>query len=113
MYRVIRSSEQPSNAGGTVRFEGEAYGAGVSFFLVNNELRTGPALNQHPYPETWIIRIGKARITADGEIIEVGSGDIVMVSAGTLHKFKNIGSNRLDIICIHAAPRMSQEWLEE
>lgn len=113
MYRVIRSSEQPPNAAGTVRFEGEAYGAGISFFLVKNEPGTGPALHRHPYSETWIIRSGRALITADGETIEAGPGDIVVVGAGTPHKFKNIGPNRLDIICIHAAPRMSQEWLEE
>jgi hypothetical protein len=46
-----------------LQFEGEAYGSGVSFFLVN--------------------------------------------------KFKNIGADRLDIICIHASPRMIQEELEE
>jgi hypothetical protein len=73
MHRVIRSGEIEPSPGGTVTFEGEPYGSGVSFFLVNNEPGTGP----------------------------------------DLHKFKNIGTERLDIICIHASPRMIQVSLEE
>ena len=113
MYRVIRAGELPPSPGGTVRFEGEAYGSGVSFFLVNNEPGSGPDLHQHPYSETWIVRSGRARISADGEAIEVGPGDIVVVSTATPHMFKNIGAERLDIICIHASPRFIQTWLEE
>jgi mannose-6-phosphate isomerase-like protein (cupin superfamily) len=113
MYKVIRSHEVPPSPGGTVKFEGEPYGSGVSFFLVNNEPGDGPDLHRHPYSETWIVRSGKARITADGEEIEAGPGDIAVVSAATPHKFKNVGTERLDIICIHSAPRMVQEELEE
>ena len=113
MYRVIRSGEIPPSRGGTVRFEGAAYGSMVSFFLVNNKPGEGPGLHRHPYSETWIVRSGKARITADGEDIEAGPGDIVVVSAETPHKFKNIGDERLDIICIHASPEMIQEDLDE
>ena len=113
MYRVIRSGELHPSPGGTLRFEGESYGSGVSCFLVNNEPGAGPNLHRHPYSETWIVRAGKARITADGKDIEAGPGDIIVVSAETPHKFKNIGNDRLDIICIHASPRMIQEELAE
>jgi mannose-6-phosphate isomerase-like protein (cupin superfamily) len=112
MYSVIRAGELPPSPGGTVKFEGEMYGSGVSFFLVNNVPGAGPDLHKHPYSETWIIRAGKARITADGVDIEAGPGDIVAVTAETPHKFKNIGAGRLEIICIHAAPRMVQVDLE-
>jgi mannose-6-phosphate isomerase-like protein (cupin superfamily) len=112
MHRVIRSGELQPSPGGTVTFEGERYGSGVSFFLVNNEPGAGPDLHRHPYSETWIVRAGRARITAAGEEIEAGPGDIVAVGSGTPHKFKNIGTGRLDIICIHASPRMIQESLE-
>ena len=96
-----------------MKFEGEPYGSGVSFFLVNNEPGTGPDLHKHPYSETWIVRTGKARITADGEDIEAGPGDIVVVGSETPHKFKNISADRLDIICIHSSPQIIQERLEE
>jgi mannose-6-phosphate isomerase-like protein (cupin superfamily) len=59
------------------------------------------------------VRAGKARITADGEDLEAGPGDIVVVSSDTPHKFKNVGSDRLDIVCIHSSPRFIQEDLEE
>src|ERR671910_128908 len=113
MYQVIRASDQQRSPGGTLTFEGEPHGSGVSFFLVDNEPGEGPDLHRHPYSETWIVRSGNARITADGGDIEAGPGDIVVVTPLTPHKFKNLGPGRLDIICIHASPRMIQESLED
>lgn len=113
MYSVIRSGEIRPSRWDTVRFEGESYGSGVSFFLVNNEPGMGPDLHKHPYSETWIVRAGKACFTADGQEIEAGPGDILVVGPETPHKFKNIGTDRLDIICIHSSPRMIQVELEE
>lgn len=112
MYKVIRSGEIPPTPGGTVKFEGEPYGSGISFFHVNNEPGKGPDLHKHPYSETWIVRSGQVRFTADGQEIEAGPGDILVVSPETPHKFKNIGTERLEIICIHSAPRMIQVELE-
>jgi mannose-6-phosphate isomerase-like protein (cupin superfamily) len=112
MYKVIRSGEIQPTPGGTVRFEGETYGSGVSFFLVNNEPGRGPDLHKHPYSETWIVHSGKACITADGQEIVVGPGDIIVAGPETPHKFKNIGTERLEIICIHSSPRMIQVELE-
>ncbi len=86
-----------------MRFEGEPYGGGVSFFLINNEPGAGPDLHRHPYSETWIVRSGRGRFTTDGVDIEAGPGDIIVATAGTPHKFKNIGAERLVAVCIHAA----------
>lgn len=113
MHSVIRAGEIPRSSGGTLTFEGEPYGSGVSFFLVYNEPGLGPDLHRHPYPETWIVRSGHGRFTADGEDIEAGPGDILVVGAETPHKFKNAGTDRLDVICIHASPVLIQEELEE
>jgi mannose-6-phosphate isomerase-like protein (cupin superfamily) len=112
MHRVIRSGELPPSAGGTVTFESARVGSGVSFFLVNNEPGTGPDLHKHPYSETWIIRSEKATFTAEGEEIEAGPGDIVVVGEETPHKFKNTGTGRLEVVCIHASPQMIQVALE-
>jgi len=111
MHNVIRSGELEPNPGGTITFEGEPHGSGVSFFLVNSEPGAGPDLHRHPYSETWIVRSGRARFTADGEEIEAGPGDIVVVGPETPHMFKNVGDDRLEIVCIHASPRMIQEDL--
>lgn len=112
MYRLIRSGELKPSPGGTVTFEGGAYGSGVSLFLVNNEPGAGPDLHKHPYSETWVVRSGRARLTADGDDFEAGPGDMAVVGPETPHKFKNIGTERLEIICIHASSRMIQEALE-
>jgi mannose-6-phosphate isomerase-like protein (cupin superfamily) len=112
MHNVIRSGELEPSPGGTITFEGEPHGSGVSFFLVNSEPGAGPDLHRHPYSETWIVRSGRARFTADGEELEAGPGDIVVVGAETPHMFKNVGDDRLEIVCIHASPRMIQEDLK-
>jgi mannose-6-phosphate isomerase-like protein (cupin superfamily) len=112
VYRVIRSGELRPSPGGTITFEGQAYESGVSFFHVNNQPGEGPKLHRHPYSETWILRSGKALVTADGEELEAGPGDILVVTPGTPHKFTNIGTERLEIICIHDSPQMVQEDLE-
>jgi mannose-6-phosphate isomerase-like protein (cupin superfamily) len=112
MYTAIREGEIARSPGGTLTFEGEPYGSGVSFFLVHNQRGEGPGLHRHPYPETWILRSGRARFTADGDELEAGPGDILVVGANTPHKFKNAGDERLDIVCIHASPRIIQEDLE-
>jgi mannose-6-phosphate isomerase-like protein (cupin superfamily) len=113
MHSVTRAGDLEPTPGGTVRFEGEGHGSEVSFFLVNNQPGDGPDLHRHPYSETWIVRSGKALFTADGQDLEAGPGDILVVGAETPHKFKNIGDGRLDIVCIHASPVMIQEELEE
>jgi len=112
MYQVIPAGDQQRSPGGTLTFEGEDHGSGVSFFLVNNEPGEGPDLHKHPYSETWILRGGKGRFTADGKEVDAGPGDILVVGPETPHKFKNVGTDRLDVICIHASPRIIQEALE-
>ena len=113
MYKVIRVDEVQRSPGGTVTFEGEPHGSGVSFFHVNNAPGEGPDLHRHPYSETWIVRSGRARMSADGQVLEAGPGDIMVVGPETPHKFKNMGTERLEIICVHSSPRIIQEELEE
>jgi mannose-6-phosphate isomerase-like protein (cupin superfamily) len=112
VYRVIRSGELRPSPRGTIRFEGESYGSGVSFFHVHNQPGEGPDLHRHPYSETWIVESGTARVTADGDELEAGPGDIIVVTPNTPHKFKNSGAGRLDILCIHDSPQIVQEDLE-
>jgi mannose-6-phosphate isomerase-like protein (cupin superfamily) len=112
MHRVVRAGEIEPRSTGSVQFEGEAYGSGVSFFLTNSEAGVGPELHTHPYSETWVVRAGKAQFTADEDELEAGPGDIVVVGPETPHKYVSIGAERLEMVCIHASPRMIQEDLE-
>ena len=81
-------------------------------FLVDNEPGEGPDLHRHPYSETWVVRSGRARFTADGHDLEAEAGDILVVGPHTPHKFKNLGPGRLDLVCVHDSPRIIQEDLE-
>ena len=112
MFHVIRRAQGNPESTRTVQFEGEPYGAGISFFLVDNEPGEGPRLHQHPYAETWVVRTGRVLVTAGEEDIEGGPGDIVVVERDTPHRFRNLGPGRLEMVCIHAAGRMVTEWLD-
>jgi len=57
-------------------------------------------LHQHPYPETWVVRAGRALITVGEEEIEAGPGDVVVVEPKTSHGFRNLGPGRLEVVCI-------------
>lgn len=112
-HKVIRSGELVASPKGTMTFEGKDFGSGVSLFLIDYwQQGEGPGLHKHPYPETWIIRAGNARFTVDGQEIEAGSGDILVVASETPHRFRNMGPGNLDIICIHPSPTFIQEDLE-
>jgi mannose-6-phosphate isomerase-like protein (cupin superfamily) len=112
VHTVIRAGEIQPSAGSTARFEGDDHGSEVSFFLVDSEPGSGPPLHTHPYSETWIVQSGSARFTADGEELDAGPGDIVVVGAETPHKFKGTGTAQLTMVCIHSSPRMVQVNLE-
>jgi hypothetical protein len=51
MYQVIPAGEQQRSPGGTVTFEGEPHGSGVSFFLVSNEPGRGRTCTDIPIPK--------------------------------------------------------------
>jgi len=102
---------KPSRSG-TIAFEGQAHGSGVSVYMVNALPGSGPVLHRHPYSETWIMRGGRATFVAGDKTLEAGPGDILVVEAQTPHKFTSLGPDRLDLICIHASPTFIQEDLE-
>jgi mannose-6-phosphate isomerase-like protein (cupin superfamily) len=112
-YRIIRSGELERSPLGTVAWEGETYGSDVSVFIIDYEhADEGPNLHKHPYPETWIVRAGRARFTVDDQTIEAGPGDIVVCDAETPHKFKSMSPGHLQVVCIHPSPRFIQVDLE-
>jgi mannose-6-phosphate isomerase-like protein (cupin superfamily) len=95
----------------TVKLEGGPYGAGVSFFLVDNEPGQGPDLHTHPYAEIFTVVSGRALIIAGDERLEADRSRIAIVGPGTPHGFTNLGPGRLEIVCIHASPAMVTTWL--
>ena len=94
------------------RFDGHEHGASVSFFISRNRSGAGPELHRHPYEETFIVEEGNVRFTVGESTIGVTAGQIVVVPAGTPHKFVNVGTSPLRQISIHPVARMATEWLE-
>ena len=47
----------------------------------------------------------------NGESVEAGAGDILVVKAGEIHSFTNIGDEPLVQLDIHVNPRFEQENL--
>jgi mannose-6-phosphate isomerase-like protein (cupin superfamily) len=112
MYTLVKVGDLKPTPSGTRVFEGQDHGSGVSMYLVNAAPGGGPVLHRHPYSETWLLRAGRAEFTADGQVLLAGPGDMLVVGPHTPHKFKNIGDERLELICIHASPTFIQEDLE-
>ena len=107
---VIKADELPRGEASS-GFMGHEHGAQVSFFLSRNPPGTGPKLHSHPYEETFIVEDGEVLFTVGESTVEAGAGDIVVVPAGTPHKFES-RSWRHRQTSIHPAPRMETEWLE-
>jgi mannose-6-phosphate isomerase-like protein (cupin superfamily) len=103
VFHLLHRSDLAPSGRRSKQIEGAAYGAGVSFFLVESEPGgPGVRLHRHPYAETWIVRAGRAAFTVDGQEAE----------AGAPHTFRNAGADLLELVCVHAAERMETEWLE-
>jgi mannose-6-phosphate isomerase-like protein (cupin superfamily) len=97
----------------TLRFDGAAYGSGVSFFLVANEPGQGPGLHRHPYTETWTVLEGEAAITIGGHSVVARASDTVVVQPAIWHRFENTGTGILRMVCMHASPVIRQEFLDD
>ena len=95
-----------------MKFEGADHGSEISFFFVDNEPGQGPGLHRHPYSETWMVVSGEATIRIGDDVVLAHDGDTAVVQAGVWHGFTNTGTDRLQIMCILASPRIIQEFLE-
>ena len=113
MFHFLQRRDQRKGAIATVEFEGEPYGAGVSFFLGNLPPGKGPGLHKHPYSETCIVLSGQAAMVIDGAEVDAGAGDIVVIGPATPHRFTAIGDERLDMVCVHASDRFIIEGLSD
>lgn len=109
MFNVRRHQEPAPGASRTVRFEGRELDGPVSLFLVDTPPGHGSELHVHPYAETWVVRKGEAEFTVGDARTRAHPGDIVVAAANVPHRFENVGTDRLELVCIHPDEVIRQE----
>lgn len=112
MFNIRHRQEPAPGQSRTVRFDGKELGSEVSFFIVDNDPGGGPALHVHPYAETWIVGEGEVEFTIGNTRQRGSAGDIVVAAANIPHRFENVGTGRLKIICIHPRDAIQQVFVQ-
>lgn len=109
---VVHQKELPFH-GMSYEFVGaDQGGVAVSVYLVEAPPGRATRLHRHPYDEVAFVREGRGRWTVDGEEREAGPGDILVVKAGQVHAFVNIGEGPLVHLDVHLNDRFIQENLD-
>ena len=60
-----------------------------------------------------MVEAGEAEFTVGVERLRAGPGAILVGPAGVPHKFVNVGTGRLKLVCVHACDRIIQTFLED
>ena len=93
--------------------EGRALGLPVSLIRMSTDrVGAGPALHQHPYPETFVVHRGEALFTVGAETFVARGGQVYVAPAFTPHRFEKIGAGRLEMTNVHANDVFVTEWLD-
>jgi mannose-6-phosphate isomerase-like protein (cupin superfamily) len=112
MPQIINATDLPGET--SRQFEGYLYGdVPVSFFLSATPPGRGPALHTHPYAEVFVVQAGQLTFVVGDETIEATAGQIIVVPAGTAHKFTNTGPGIAHHVDVHTSGRMETTWLEQ
>ena len=108
----VSEQDLPFN-GMSYNFVGADQGqVGVSAYLVHAPPGRATRVHRHPYDEIAFVREGRGRWIVNGEEREAGPGDILVVKAGEVHQFVNIGDVPLVHLDIHLNERFIQENLD-
>jgi mannose-6-phosphate isomerase len=62
--------------------------------------------------EHWFIVKGKAEVTIDGAIRQVGPGDSVEFAVGVLHRIKNIGNEEVIFVEVQTGTYFGEDDIE-
>ncbi len=109
---AIAQSDLPFR-GMSFEFVGADHGAvQVSVYLVEAPSGRKTSRHRHPYDEVAFVQEGRGRWTVDGEEQELSRGDILVIKAGQVHEFVNIGPGPLIQFDLHLNGRFIQEDLD-
>jgi quercetin dioxygenase-like cupin family protein len=62
-----------------------------SLFLIQYQPGAKIDPHDHTFEESYLIVSGRVRATADGEVYDLGPGDVIWTGVGCLHSFANVG----------------------
>jgi len=115
--RVLRHAELPPFGR---RFDPETFDLrillgsdhGLAASVMHSTLAPGrgPRRHRHPHAEVIAIHGGEATFDVDGEALDAVSGDIVLIPAGSWHRFDATGEEPLRLTAVHENPRAVTEW---
>jgi quercetin dioxygenase-like cupin family protein len=112
MYR-IHQNDLPFS-GMSHNFVGADNGdVAMSAFLLDAPPGRGPGPHRHPYDEIQFVREGRGLWVVNGEEFEAVAGDILVIKAGEVHSFRNIGDGPLVQLDVHLSPQFIQENLPQ
>ena len=112
MGRVVNWGDLGGESPTHFRFRGGEHGASFCVLVADLAPGDGPRLHRHPYEEVFVVHEGRATFTAGEETLDAEVGQVVVVPAGTPHKFINTGEGRLRVTSVHPRPQTEGEWLE-
>ncbi len=111
-YLVLDRDDLPQD-GNTFEFQGFQFqDTEISFIWVEMPPGDGVRLHKHPYKEIFIIQEGAATYTVGSVSLKAHAGQIIIVPAGTPHKFVNSGDCALRQVDIHLSRQFVTDWLE-
>jgi mannose-6-phosphate isomerase-like protein (cupin superfamily) len=112
-YTLLNRDELPYD-GNTYEFQGiQHQDTNVSFIWVDMPPGGTIRLHKHPYEEIFIIQEGLATFTVGSATLEARAGQVIIVPAGTPHKFMNLSDTQLKQIDIHVNKQFITDWLED
>lgn len=111
MITITNREAVTSGDSQTAIFTGREHDADVSFFWMDEPVGGGPEFHWHPYAETWVVLAGQVCIETQEEELQATAGDIVTVTAQTVHRFRNTGHSKLRMICIHPSPEIIETFI--
>ncbi|MCW0448129.1 MULTISPECIES: cupin domain-containing protein [Xanthomonas] len=108
--RLFDADTPPPWHGGVA---GAALGGAVTVLTYGTDaIGDGPPRHVHPYDETFVVLVGRARFFVGDSTLEAAAGDVVFGPAGVPHRFENLGPGRLQTLDIHHSPTWIQTDLD-
>ncbi len=93
----------------------EVLDVGERFVVKRISVRPGGrlSLQRHNHrQEHWVVVRGRARVTRDEEILELGPDDSVFIPLGAWHRIENPGDELMEFIEVQTGDRLDENDIE-